>query len=238
MSRFAVHTKKPAPERSVKLLEQAKSAFGFVPNLLGVLAESPAVLNAYMNLGQFACGLLIILLFAATPYSIAAEPVIAPDWTLATADGETLRLSREARNQTTVLFFWATWCPYCKALMPHLQSIRLEHGDDIRILAINFREDDDPVQFIRDAGYDFTLLPDGDVIAETYGIHTTPGVIVIDGERAVHFDLRHLPPLTPPQTSTTPRNNAAKAAYLAPYWAAEIRKSIDSIAEGRQDTPR
>ncbi|MCP5091039.1 MAG: redoxin domain-containing protein, partial [Gammaproteobacteria bacterium] len=28
-------------------------------------------------------------------------------------------------QQPVILLFWATWCPYCKALMPHLQSIRL-----------------------------------------------------------------------------------------------------------------
>lgn len=52
MTRFDVHTRKSAPERSVKFLEQAEAVFGFVPNLLGVLAESPAALKAYMNLGQ------------------------------------------------------------------------------------------------------------------------------------------------------------------------------------------
>lgn len=52
MSQFAVHTRKSAPEQSVKLLEQAELEFGFVPNLLGVLAESPAVLKSYLALGK------------------------------------------------------------------------------------------------------------------------------------------------------------------------------------------
>jgi uncharacterized peroxidase-related enzyme len=52
MRQFEIHKKKSAPEQSVKLLEQAESAFGFVPNLLGVLAESPPVLKAYLQLGQ------------------------------------------------------------------------------------------------------------------------------------------------------------------------------------------
>lgn len=52
MSEFKVHTKQTAPEKSAKLLEQAQSALGFVPNLLGVFAESPATLKAYLTLGQ------------------------------------------------------------------------------------------------------------------------------------------------------------------------------------------
>jgi hypothetical protein len=45
--------------------------------------------------------------------------------------------------------------------MPHLQSIRLEYGDAVEILAINIMEDGDPVRYIADAGYDFTLLLSG-----------------------------------------------------------------------------
>jgi len=164
----------------------------------------------------------------------ADDRLIAPDWSMTSADGETIRLSAEVREQPVVLFFWATWCPYCKALMPHLQSIRLEHGEAVKILAINFSEDGDPVEFIRSAGYDFTVLPDGDEVAAAYGVHGTPGVMIIDGEQAVRFDLRALPSLViPPERAS--RGNRVKAAYLAPYWAAEIRKSIDRVLGN--DTP-
>ena len=52
MTDFNVHTIDTAPEDSRPLLEQAQQAFGFVPNLIGVLAESPAVAEAYLALGQ------------------------------------------------------------------------------------------------------------------------------------------------------------------------------------------
>jgi len=48
MSKFDVHTIETAPEHSKPLLEGAKQAYGFVPNLLGVFAESPAALEAYL----------------------------------------------------------------------------------------------------------------------------------------------------------------------------------------------
>ena len=72
----------------------------------------------------------------------AGDISVAPDWTLASAEGDSVRLSDEVQEQAVVLLFWATWCPYCKALMPHLQSLRLEHGDSIKILAINFKDKD------------------------------------------------------------------------------------------------
>lgn len=47
---FTIHTSETAPEASQPLLEGVKSAWGMVPNLHGVLAESPAALEAYATL--------------------------------------------------------------------------------------------------------------------------------------------------------------------------------------------
>ncbi len=173
--------------------------------------------------------LIALILFSIVPAAaIASEPQIAPDWTLSTPNGQAINLADEAKKQTTVLFFWATWCPYCKALMPHLQSVRIEYGDSVKILAINIFDDADPVAFINNAGYDFTLLLDGAAVAENYGIYTTPGLLVIDANRRIDVDIRSLPSLSPPDNGKK-NTHARKAAYLAPYWAAEVRKSIDRI---------
>lgn len=72
----------------MKLLDQAESSFGFVPNLLGVLAESPAALKAYMNLGQIfdetsfspaerQVAILAVNRFNACDYCMGAHSVIA-----------------------------------------------------------------------------------------------------------------------------------------------------------------
>jgi len=170
----------------------------------------------------------LAMLWFGIPAANGAE--LAPDWSLASADGNTVRLSEEIAEQPVILLFWATWCPYCKALMPHLQSIRLEYGDDVEILAINFREEGDPVAFIEEAGYDFTVLPDGDAVAAKYGVHGTPGIIIVDRHQQIRFDLRALPKQDPPDNGQR-SNHKRKAAYRAPYWAAEIRKGIDSVLE-------
>lgn len=53
MKEYKVHTPESAPEASKPLLEAAKKNFGNIPNLLGVLAEAPAVLEAYQSLHHF-----------------------------------------------------------------------------------------------------------------------------------------------------------------------------------------
>lgn len=168
-----------------------------------------------------------LLLFAAMS---AHSAELAADWSLESAEGETVRLSEEVGEQPAILLFWATWCPYCKALMPHLQSMRLEYGDQVKILAINFREEGDPVGFIQSAGYDFTVLPNGDEVAAVYGIWGTPGVLIVDGEQRIRFDLRSLPKINPPMDGERP-GHKKMAAYRAPYWAAEIRKALDSVLQ-------
>ena len=177
--------------------------------------------------GCYRIGIAVLLLMVA-PIATAADALIASDWTLSTAEGRTVRLSEEVEHQTTVLLFWATWCPYCKALMPHLQSMRFEYGDDVKVLAINVFEDGDPLGFMQKEGYDFVMLHDGDDVADTYGVTATPGVIVVGRDRVVHFDLRLLPPLAN-KAVTGPTSHKRKAAFLAPCWAAEIRKVIDSV---------
>lgn len=167
---------------------------------------------------------VLLLTFLTAPALAQDKPQIAPDWQLTSADGASVRLSEVAGEQTSILFFWATWCPYCKALMPHLQSMKIEYGDRIEVFAISVFDDGDPAGFVRDAGYDFTVLLDGDGVAGDYGITGTPGVLIVDRRQAVQFDLRGLQPLELPEKW----NNRRKAAYLAPYWAAEVRKRLDT----------
>ncbi len=52
MSQFDIHTKETASTESAELLAAAEKAYGFIPNLLAVMAESPATIKAYMTIGQ------------------------------------------------------------------------------------------------------------------------------------------------------------------------------------------
>ena len=50
MSEFKIHDLDTAPEGSKPLLKKSVEGFGMIPNLHGVMAESPAVLEAYQRL--------------------------------------------------------------------------------------------------------------------------------------------------------------------------------------------
>lgn len=49
---FPIHTKETAPEASRATLETTEKKYGFLPNLYGVLAESPAAVQAYAGINK------------------------------------------------------------------------------------------------------------------------------------------------------------------------------------------
>lgn len=67
MTQFDVHTLTTAPEKSRPLVEGANKAFGFIPNLVGVLAESPAALEGYLSVAGA---------FEKTPFSATEKQIV------------------------------------------------------------------------------------------------------------------------------------------------------------------
>jgi uncharacterized peroxidase-related enzyme len=68
MTKFTVHTTDTAPDRSRPLLEGIKKAFGFVPNLYAVFAESPAALQGALAMAEA---------FSASTLSPAEQQLVA-----------------------------------------------------------------------------------------------------------------------------------------------------------------
>lgn len=50
MATFTIHNSKTAPDGSKPFIEQAQKQFGMVPNLIGLLAESPVAVETYLTL--------------------------------------------------------------------------------------------------------------------------------------------------------------------------------------------
>ena len=63
---------------------------------------------------------------AGTPYA-PIRP--APDFELATLDGDSLRTTDLSDRKAILMNFWASWCFPCKAEMPELVAIHQEYDD-------------------------------------------------------------------------------------------------------------
>ncbi len=65
---------------------------------------------------------------------------LAPDFELADADGNVVRLS-DYRGQAVWLNFWATWCGPCRRELPDIELLANEFGEEgLVVLAINQEE--------------------------------------------------------------------------------------------------
>ncbi len=52
MTNFNTYSLETVPEAGRETLETVNKAYGFVPNLIGTMVESPALANAYLNIGK------------------------------------------------------------------------------------------------------------------------------------------------------------------------------------------
>ncbi len=131
-------------------------------------------------IGLFFSGLVVLL-------SASAQSVQhASSFDGRGASGEIIRFDPDHLQRPVILLFWATWCPYCKALMPHIQTVYDAAGEQrVEVLAIDIKDDGDPAAELKARHMTFTLVRDGDTIAEQYGIKGTPGVLLID----IHGDI-------------------------------------------------
>ena len=162
------------------------------------------------------------------------ELPLAPDWTLSQPDGTALTFSDVAHEQPTILVFWATWCPYCKAFLPHLQSILYEYGaENVRVFAINFRDDGDAVAYTEEYGYTFTVFLDGNDVAKSYGVWGTPGMILVDADQRIVFNLYdHMEEIKAAEDSAIGEmKHHRRASHRAPRWAARVRQELDKLLE-------
>jgi thiol-disulfide isomerase/thioredoxin len=153
-----------------------------------------------------------------------------PGFLLQMADGSEFRYPEDLAGPTIILF-WATWCPYCKALMPHLQSILDEYPGQVRVLALSIRDDGDPAAVLAEYGFDFTLLTAADQVAEAWGVKGTPGLFLADAKGRVVFDRMRLPPAAR-RAAAQPdaaMKHYQKAARNAPYWSARLRIALDEL---------
>jgi len=115
--------------------------------------------------------------------------------------------------------------------MPHIQSAVDEYGDGISVYALSFRDRKDPADLINENGYEFTVFPNAGAVAESWGVHGTPGLFVVDQSGTVHLNLYDVVADNPPGYDEL--NHSQKAARRAPFWAARIRAALDDLPELR-----
>lgn len=138
------------------------------------------------NLKELSYSLIVtlsLLLISSDVLSSASshkEGYLGTDWQLTSVDNQQVRLS-EFKGQPVILVFWATWCPYCKKLLPGIQTLHQKYQDKgLKIIAVNIKEDWKPKVYWRNYEYTFDAVLNGDEVAKIYGVRGTPTVVFIE----------------------------------------------------------
>ena len=107
---------------------------------------------------------------------------VAPDFSLETLDGPSMRLS-DLRGKAVLLNFWATWCGPCKIEMPWFVDLQKQYGPQglqIVGVAMDDASKEDIGKFARDIGVNYPILIGKEAVGEQYGgVNALPETFLI-----------------------------------------------------------
>jgi thiol-disulfide isomerase/thioredoxin len=104
---------------------------------------------------------------------------------LTTLDGKTLSIPKDTLGKVVLVDFWASWCPPCLELVPHMKQLHEKYKDkDFIIVGISLDTDKNALKkFITDQNLSWIQTYSGkgwkDPTAQKYGIDGIPSVWVI-----------------------------------------------------------
>lgn len=102
---------------------------------------------------------------------ILSRSMPAPDFTLESLDGKSMKLS-DLRGKAVLLNFWATWCGPCKIETPWLVEMQNEYGNQgLQVVGVAMDDSgkDEIAKFAKDMGVNYPVLLGKEAVGDEYG---------------------------------------------------------------------
>lgn len=182
---------------------------------------NPAALLTFYTIVIFSVSLVFI-----APLASAQEQGAAARWVLPTLDGEQVNLAERVKSpDNKILVFWATWCPYCKQLMPIVDDIKKDYPD-LEVLAFNVFDDLQPAAYPVKAPWPFIHVLGADEFARAHGVKGLPTLFLVDKNGKMILDLREIDTKA---GLSKDASNSQKASHHAPLWNKGLREALDTM---------
>ncbi len=114
-----------------------------------------------------------------------------PAVTLENLNGDSVALSQWIGKKPVIVEFWATWCPICAELLPHMEAAQKKYGDraEFLVVAVAVNQSKNSVQRHLDKHpMPFTFLWDGNGAAvRAFQAPATSYVAVLDATGKVVY---------------------------------------------------
>jgi thiol-disulfide isomerase/thioredoxin len=129
-------------------------------------------------------GLLLVFTVAkAAGGKSSLEGKPAPDFTLRSLDGKEVTLSK-LKGNVVVLDFWATWCPPCRASLPHLSKVANDAAlkeKGLKVVGVNCKEDNAKVEaFLKKSNLHLHVAMDSEgATMNEYQVRGIPTTVVV-----------------------------------------------------------
>jgi thiol-disulfide isomerase/thioredoxin len=68
----------------------------------------------------------------------------APAAAVETLDGKPANLAQYVGKAPVLIEFWATWCPNCRELEPHLKAVHAKYGSQIKFVGVSVSVNQSP----------------------------------------------------------------------------------------------
>jgi peroxiredoxin len=107
----------------------------------------------------------------------------APDFTLQTLDGKSVTLSAQ-KGSVVMIDMWATWCPPCRASLPHVDKIAKDQqlaARGLKVWAVNAQEQKQIVEgFVHQNNFTFMVpLDSAGQVMGNYKVSGIPTTLII-----------------------------------------------------------
>ncbi len=115
----------------------------------------------------------------------------APAFDLFQAGGSGQITPKETAGKVTILHFWATWCPPCRAEFPLFAKYAMSLKDDPHAAVLPVSLDESPSAvppFVEKYGQGIAAYTDGGKLAEAMGVSSIPETVLLDKSGRVAFE--------------------------------------------------